>query len=126
MRLDSESIGSVKSIYTTSNNGLVSAEVLLSKTIDLPVGSSLNVDVLTKTAKGCIIPDNTILHKKKGTFIMVYKEDRFVPLKVNVEMKEANRLLISTCPTEPIAQASEVKLAQLPAYSKVNLTGAVK
>jgi len=126
VRLNSESIGSVKSIYTTSNNGLVSAEVLLSKTIDLPVGSSLNVDVLTKKAKGCIIPDNTILHKKEGTFIMVYKEDRFVPLKVNVEMKEGNRLLISTCPTEPIAQASEVKLAQLPAYSKVNLTGVVK
>jgi RND family efflux transporter MFP subunit len=121
-----EVVGTVKSIYTTSSNGLITAEVALNKKIYLPVGSSISIEVITKEATGCIVPDNAILHKKEGTFVMIYQEDKFVPLKVNVEMQEGNKVLISSCPTEPIAQASEVKLAQLPAYSKVNLTGVTK
>ncbi len=123
---DAEKIGRVKSIYTTSQNGLVSAEVILSKEVNLPVGSSINIEVLTKGAKGCVIPDNTLLHKKEGTFIMGYEDGKFTPLKVDVQMQEGNRILISPCPSMPIAQASEVKLAQLPAYDKVEIIGAKK
>jgi RND family efflux transporter MFP subunit len=119
-------IGYVKSIYTTSKNGLISAEVALSKKIALPTGSSVNIEVLTKEAKGCIVPSDTLLHKKESTYVMTYAEDKFSPVKVKVEMQDANRILISPCPETPIAQASEVKLAQLPAYDKVNITGAEK
>lgn len=121
-----QKIGSIKSIYTISQNGLVSAEVKLASVIDLPVGSSMNIEVLTKEAKGCIVPSNTILHKKESTFVMGYAEGKFSPVKVKIEMQDANRLLISPCPKTPIAQASEVKLAQLPAYDKVNIIGAKK
>ena len=121
---DGEEIGRIKTIYSTSENGLVRAEVALSKEIDLPVGSSLNIEVLTKESKGCIVPDNTLLHKKEGTFVMGYEEGRFTPLKVNVQMQEGNRILVSPCPALPIAQASEVKLTKLPAYDKVEVIGA--
>ncbi len=121
-----EVVGTIKSIYTTSNNGLVTAEIALQKTIDLPVGSSINIEVVTHEATGCIVPENTILHKKEGTFVMVYEHGKFIPQKVEIKMQEANRLLLSSCPNVPIAQASEVKLAQLPAYSKVNLLGDLK
>ncbi len=119
-------IGYVKSIYTTSKNGLISAEVTLTKKIALPAGSSVNIEILTKEAKGCMVPSDTLLHKKESTFVMTYAEGTFSPVKVNVEMEDGNHILISPCPKQPIAQASEVKLAQLPAYENVQITGAVK
>ena len=124
--MSSEQIGYVKSIYTTSKNGLISAEVTLTKKLALPTGSSVNIEVLIQEAKGCIVPSNTLLHKKESIFVMGYAEGKFSPMKVNVLMQDVNRILVSPCPATPIAQASEVKLAQLPAYSKVNITGAVK
>ena len=124
--MEEEQIGYVKSIYTTSKNGLISAEVTLTKEIALPTGSSVNIEVLTQEAKGCIVPSDTILHKKESTFVMSYAEGKFSPMKVKVEMEDSNRMLISPCPKTPIAQASEVKLAQLPAYDKVNIIGAKK
>ena len=118
-----QKIGSIKSIYTVSQNGLVSAEVKLSSALDLPVGSSMNIEVLTKEAEGCIVPSDTVLHKKESTFVMGYKEGKFSPMKINIEMQDKNSILISPCPTVPLAQVSEVKLAQLPAYDRVNITG---
>jgi RND family efflux transporter MFP subunit len=124
--MEDEQVGYVKSIYTTSKNGLISAEVTLTKEIALPTGSSVNIEVLTNEAKGCIVPSDTILHKKESTFVMTYVEGKFSPMKVKVEMEDSNRILISPCPKSSIAQASEVKLAQLPAYDKVNIIGAKK
>jgi RND family efflux transporter MFP subunit len=124
--MNSEQIGYVKSIYTTSKNGLISAEVTLTKKLVLPTGSSVNIEVLTQEAKGCIVPGDTLLHKKESTFVMAYAEGKFSPVKITVEMQDANRILITPCPKAPIAQASEVKLAQLPAYDKVKITGAEK
>jgi len=124
--MEDEQIGHVKSIYTTSNNGLFSAEVILSKKIALPTGSSVNIEVLTKEAKGCIVPSDTVLHKKEGTFVMTYVEGKFVPMKINIEMRKIDSLLISPCPAVPVAKASEVKLAQLPVYDKVEVVGGKK
>lgn len=121
---NNQEIGYIKSIYTTSKNGLISAEVTLTSLITLPVGSSINIEVLTKEAKGCIVPNDTILHKKEGTFVMKYEKAKFTPLLVTIEMQEANRMLISPCPNAEIAQASEVKLAHLLVYDKVNVLGA--
>jgi len=121
--LDDEKIGYIKAIYTTSKNGLVSAEVVLSSQIDLPVGSSVSIEVLTKEAQGCVLPNDTLLHKKEGTFVMLYEKGSFTPLKVNVEMQENGQVIVSPCSSGAIAQASEVKLATLPAYDKVEILG---
>ncbi len=121
--MEDEQVGYVKSIYTTSQNGLITAEVTVTKEIALPTGSSVNIEVLTKEAKGCIVPSDTVLHKKESTFVMAYAEGKFSPTKITIEMQDANRMLITPCPKTPIAQASEVKLAQLPAYDKVTITG---
>jgi len=118
-----EKIGHVKSFYTTSNNGLLSAEIALSKSIDLPVGTSMNIDVLTQEAKGCVLPSNTLVHKKEGTFVMTYIEGKFVPLKVTVLMQENQQILLKACPNGVVAYGSEVKLAELPVYDKVEIVG---
>ncbi|MDQ7046732.1 MAG: hypothetical protein Q9M39_03605 [Sulfurovum sp.] len=117
-------IGLVKSIYTRSKNGLVSAEVSLSQKLDLPTGSSVNIEVLTKEAHGCIVPSDSILHKKEHSYVMAYRETKFSPLEVNIEIQDTKQVLITPCPKVPLAQASEVKLAQLPAYDVVTLVGA--
>jgi RND family efflux transporter MFP subunit len=122
--MNGEQIGYVKSIYTTSQNGLVSAEVTLGKEIVYPVGASVNIAVLTAEAKGCILPATTLLHKKKGTFVMGYENGKFTPLKVEVKMQSGESVMVSPCPMVSIAQASEVKLAALPAYNKVEVTKA--
>lgn len=118
---EGQKIGQIKSIYTIAENGLMSAEVKLTSILDLPAGASINIEVLTQEAEGCIVPSDTVLHKKEGTFVMVYSEGKFRPLQVNIEMQDDNRLLISPCPGTSIAQASEVKLAQLPALEKVQV-----
>jgi len=120
----SNKIGHIQSIYTTSSNGLTTAQVALNAKLNQPVGSSLNINVVTKESSGCIVPANTLLHKKEGIFLMIYKEKKFVPQKVEVQMKENEKVLISVCPSEPIAQASEVKLATLPAFNSVEILGA--
>ncbi len=118
-------IGKISTVYTTATNGLVTAEVALDTPLKLPIGSSVTIDVVTHEAQGCIIPDTTVLHKKEGTFVMVYNKDKgtFSPMKIHVNLLQRNRVLVSECPTSPIAQASEVKLAQLPAYNNVTVTG---
>jgi RND family efflux transporter MFP subunit len=121
--LDGENIGQIKAIYTTSKNGLVSAEVALEKSLDLPIGSSVNIEVLTNKKQGCIVPQNSILHKKDGLFVLEFKDGVFTPLKVTSLISNQNSLIISPCPTNPIAQESEVKLAKLPAFKNVEVIG---
>jgi RND family efflux transporter MFP subunit len=121
--IDGEEVGVIKSIYSASENGLSMAEVTLKKELSNPIGSSINIEVVTQKASGCKVPSNALLHKADGTFIMIGKEGKFKPYKVEVLMQEASSALISNCPDAPIAVASEVRLASLPAYSKVTMVG---
>jgi len=104
-----------------AKQGLVQAEVALSKSLNLPLGASLNIAVLTKEQRGCIVPSGTILHKKEGNFVMEYRDGKFVPMAVNSLMSEGDTILISPCPTLPIALESEVKFAVLPIYGEVEV-----
>ena len=117
-------IGFVKSLYPTAQNGLHVAEVALGESLALPVGSSVNVDVLVKEARGCILPDTTVVHKKEGDYVMVYKEGRFTPQKVHIVLVSNNRILLEACPASPVAVADEAKLSTLPAYDNIGIIGA--
>jgi len=118
-----QKIGQVRAIYATASNGLITAEVALDRAVDLPVGSSIPIKVLAESASGCILPDTTIVHKKEGDFVMLFKEGRFHAQKVDVLMHEANRILLRSCPKGKVATGSEVKLASLPAYEHVKTVG---
>ena len=121
--LDGEVIGEVKSIYTTSKNGLVTAEITLNSALSLPIGSSLSIDILTKSAEGCSVSQNSILHKSDGIYVLEYKDSSFSPLLVKEVISDGENIIITPCPKNPIAQESEVKLAKLPAYKKVDVIG---
>lgn len=121
--VDSKEIGFIKTIYTTSKNALSTAEVALTTEIGLPVGSNINIEVLIAKEEGCIIPKNTILHKKDGLFVLEYKNRAFVLVEIEVKLQSKDKALISTCPNNPIAQASEVKLVNLLAHKEVKIIG---
>ena len=120
---DAKIIGKIKTIYNTAKNGLSVAEVKLTKNIKEPIGSSVNIDVVTKHYKGCIVPDDTILHKKDGEYVMVYDDKRFVPKKVKVLISSDDKVIISPCVKLSLARASEAKLSQLPLLDRVNIAG---
>ncbi len=119
--LELQEIGEVNKILTLAKQGLVQAEIKLNKKLDLPLGATLNIEVLTQNQKGCIIPSDTLLHKKSGDYVMSYKEGKFQTLKVEVLMSQDNQEMIIPCPATPIAVGSEVLLAKLPVYGEVEI-----
>jgi len=119
-----EKLGQISTLLTTSKNGLLSAEVALNTPIDMPVGTSISIEIATKAAEGCLVPANTLVHKKEGTYVMVYKEGKFTAQKVKIQMQDESQALLASCPNLPIAYGNEVKLSALPAYTHVNAIGA--
>jgi RND family efflux transporter MFP subunit len=116
-----ENIGEIKLIKSVAKAGLAQAEVSLDKELNIPVGSSINIEVITQKASGCIIPNDTLIHKKDGLYIMVYRGEKFEPLKVEKVLDNDEDTIISSCPKEKIAIGNETKLSQLGAYNRVDI-----
>ena len=114
-------IGQVKKILTLAKQGLVQAEVALNQKLNLPTGATLNIDVLSKNQRGCIVPNDALLHKNNGVYVMRYVASTFTAKKVEVLMGQKDESMITPCPTESIARGSEVLLAKLPIYGEVEV-----
>ncbi len=119
--IDREVVGKVSKILTLAKQGLVQAEVKLTKALDLPLGATVTVSVVTEAKEGCVVPHDALLHKEDGLYVMVYKDKSFKAKKVQEVMAQANKTMITPCPAEAIAQGSEVLLAKLPIYGNVNV-----
>ena len=117
-------IGVIDIVNTNAIAGLSSAEVKLTTNISKPNGSQIEISVLTANKEGCEVSKDALIHKKDGTYVMVYKDKKFSPLKVDVILEDSQKALLKSCPKEKIAVAPETKLVQLPAYSNVNVIGA--
>jgi len=118
---EGEKIGAIRAIYPTATNGLITAEASLDAPLDLPIGSSVNITVVTAQQQGCQLPDTTIVHQKGGDKVMVYRQGHFVPQDVTVLLHSNNQVMVKPCPKGWVANGSEVKLATLPVYKEVNL-----
>ena len=119
--IDQQIIGNVDKILTLAQQGLVQAEVKLSKKLDLPLGSTVNIRVVTKSQSGCVVTNDTLLHKKDGLFVMAYIDGKFEAKRVKEVMRQNDKTMITPCPTEAIAKGSEVLMAQLPVYGEVEV-----
>ena len=119
----SQKIGEVRSIYPTSTNGLTTADVVLNTQLSQPIGAQIDIDVVVDAKEGCIVPSNSIVHKKDGAYVMVHKQDRFYPQKVKVVLTKEDKVVLEECPAGKIAQGSETKLSQLPAYTNITIVG---
>jgi len=116
--IDAQEIGTIDEIKTLAKQGLVQAEVALSKPLQQPLGSSLTISVLTQEQQ---VPQDTLLHRSDGDFVMTYQEKKFKPLRVQTLMTQKHQAMIRPCPTTPIAIGSEVLLAKLPIYGEVEI-----
>ena len=121
--VEGEKIGEVSLIKNVAKNGLAEAEVKIKNQLisNIPVGVSIDIEVLTKEAKGCIVPNDTLLHKSDGVFVMVYRDNKFYPQKVIPKIEQNNKSLITPCIKEPIARGNETTLAKLPIYGDIKI-----
>ncbi|MEA3490582.1 MAG: efflux RND transporter periplasmic adaptor subunit [Campylobacterota bacterium] len=118
---EGKSIGSIKTIYTQAKNGLSVAEVELIKPLDLPEGTFISIDVVLGEYKGCIVPSDTLVHKRDATQVMLYREEKFTPFDIEVLYANDEEALIQPCPRGDIARGSETKLSKLPFYGKIKI-----
>jgi len=123
VRYHGKEIGTIKSFYTTSQNGLTVAEVTLDTTIDAPLGSSVTVEILTESSQGCMVPSDTLVHTIEGIYVMTYSENSFKAQKVTLKLEQRGSAIITPCPKDPIARGSESILTSLPAYTHVKVVG---
>ena len=120
--LNTLSAGTVTTLYNDAGNGLSVAEVTPDNRLDLPSGSYLTIEVVTKTASGCAVPVQALLHRARGESIMVYRGDHFEEKPVSVKARDKGFALIDPCVISPVAVASETKLSLLPAYGNIRIS----
>ena len=124
--LGKKEIGQVSKIYDDARNTLLVAEIKPHHPLPFANKSYVNIEVETDSIEGCTLPLNALLHKNDGTYIMVYKDGKFNPLKVDVVLENDKKAAIAPCVKEPVAFASEAKLSILPTYGKIIVNEAYK
>jgi len=108
-------LGRVSILYNDARAGLWVAEARLDERLDQPVGSYLNIDVVTRSGQGCAVPLSALVHRREHASVMRYAGDRFVELPVVVKAEGRDYALIEPCVDDPVAVAAESKLVLLPA-----------
>jgi len=116
-------IATVSTLYNSATNGLSMAEAKLSKSLDMPLHSNINIEVITDQKRGCVVPTSTLIHDKASLYILEYKDKSFSKKPVEILLQNKEEVLIAPCTQAPIASASEIKLKELLAYEKVELKG---
>ncbi len=114
-------IGVVSRLYDEADRGLSVAEITPEQRLDLPSGSYLTIKVVTATASGCALPLQSLLHRTQGVSVMLYREDHFTEQPVTATLQSSDLVLVTPCPSSPVAVAAEAKLSLLPGYGKVKI-----
>jgi len=114
-------LGKVSTIMPSAQNSLSVAEVILDEEIDTPIGGSVEISVLTDIRQGCMLPNDTLLHQKGSSAVMVYRDGKFTAMSVEVKESSAHMSIVEPCPSGFVAKAGEPKLLQLPAYDNVGI-----
>ncbi len=119
--IDAKESGEIKTIYDDAKNGLKVAEVELYNRIDAANGESFRVDVVVNKIDGCLVDNRAILYNNDKTFLVVYKDEAFNFMDVEILLTQKDKVIISPCTKDKIAISSQSKLAILPQYKDVNI-----
>ncbi len=114
-------VGSVTRRYDDAKNAMLVAEVKLNMPLPYANKAFLNIDVVVAETKGCSVPLNALLHRKNENVLMVYNEGHFEPFIADIILQDDKDAILTSCPTEAFATASEAKLALLPTLGKISL-----
>ncbi len=115
-------IGTVSKLYDHSENGLLVAEISLDVPMSVANHSLLNIEVVTNEKRGCAVPLSALLHQNSAVSVMLYQDEHFTPLAVNIILQDHQEALVTPCPSFPVATASEAKLSLLPSLGKVKVS----
>jgi RND family efflux transporter MFP subunit len=118
-----KTVAKISTLYNAATNGLSVAEAKLQKPLAMPLHSNINIEIITAEQKGCSVPTSTLLHDKDALYVLTYDEQNFTKMRVEVVLQDKNEVLITPCPSSPIASSSQSKLKVLLAYDKVLLQG---
>lgn len=111
----------VSNVLKSSDKYLYQAEIDLDTPLDLPMGSFVDIKVITKNSTSFSLPSNTILHKKDGNFIVVYDSGTFKLKKVDILVESEEFVITKNKINQKVALASESKLAILPSSNNYKI-----
>ena len=111
----------ITKILKSANNSLYQAEIDLDTNLDLSIDSFVNIKVITKKTNDFSLPINTILHKKDGTYIVVYENELFKFKKVEVVLQDDKFVVLKERVNQKVALASASKLATLPSSNNYKI-----
>ncbi|MFT7003947.1 MAG: multidrug efflux pump subunit AcrA (membrane-fusion protein) [Sulfurimonas sp.] len=111
----------ITKILKSSEMYLSVAQIDLDATLNYPVGSLVNIEVITKNVRGFALPINTILHKKDANYVVIYEGGVFEFKKINILAQNDEYVIISENISQMIALASESKLSILPSSSNYKI-----
>lgn len=111
----------ISKFLQSTDNHLQVAQIDLEAPLDLPVGSFINIQVITKTVTGLALPINTILHKSDGNYIVIYENNTFKFKKIEILAQDEEHVLIAENINQKVALASESKLAILPSSNNYQI-----
>jgi len=117
-----EKVGAVFKLYDHSENGLLVAEVRPETVLNIANHSLVNIEVVTSEKSGCAVPLSALLHQNDTVSVMLYQDEYFTPLEVDIIVQDHEEALITPCPLSPVASASEAKLSLLPSLAKVKVS----
>lgn len=113
--------GRITKIYADTIKGLSIAEIEPNGSINLPNGSNINVSVLTKTASGCSVPVQALLHRVNATSVMCWQNSHFSEKTIHILTRDKFFAVIEPCVKGMVAVASEAKLSLLPTYDHIKV-----
>jgi RND family efflux transporter MFP subunit len=119
--VDGKVIGNIYRLYDDAKNAMLVAEIKLTKPLPNANKSYINIDVVISQMDGCAVPLNALLHHKNNTQIMIYKENHFEAMPIEVIIQDTQDAILKECPAYSFATASEAKLALLPTLGTVSL-----
>ena len=121
VRERTEKLGTITTLYNDARAGLWVAEVMLKDRITRPNGSYMTIEVVTKSATGCGVPIESLLHRAGGVAVMAYEQQQFQEKFVGIIAQDTHYALIEPCVNAPVAVASEAKLSLLPTSGKIKI-----
>lgn len=106
----------ITKVLKSASNSLYQGEISLdsNNSLDLPINSFLEIEVITKKATEFSLPSNTILYKKDGTYVLIYENKLFKFKKVEIVLANDEFVVLTERIKQKVALASESKLAILP------------
>lgn len=115
----------ISKVLKSASNSLYQAEIDLdidlSTALDLPINSFVDIKVITKRTTDFSLPSNTILHKKDGTYVVIYENKLFKFKKVEIITEGEDFVITKDKIMGKVALASESKLAILPSSNNYKI-----